>query len=94
MQEFVDPIENPRYLLHRKSGKHLWVRHDYHAIPEEIGRRKEHAEVFLAEWKKRVGKAEFIYTRTPEGRKTLLKARVRAMSAKFVKRSERISVWR
>jgi superfamily II DNA or RNA helicase len=94
LQEIVDPIENPRYLLHRKSGSRLWVRHDYHAIPEEIGRRKENAETLLAEWKKRVGQAELIYTRTPEGRKKLLKARVRAMSGQFVKRSERISVWR
>ncbi|MCM3739696.1 DEAD/DEAH box helicase family protein [Oceanobacillus luteolus] len=94
LQELLDPIENPRYILHRQSGKTLWVKHDYHALPEEIGRRKDYAETFLAQWQKKIGKAELIYTRTPEGRKLLLKARMRAMSAKFVKRSERLSVWK
>lgn len=94
LQELVDPIDNPRYILHRKSGNHFWVKHDYHAVPEEIGRKKEYAETLLKHWNKRVGNAELIYTRTPEGRKSLLKARMRAMSRKFVKKSERISVWK
>ncbi|MDL4841726.1 DEAD/DEAH box helicase family protein [Aquibacillus rhizosphaerae] len=94
LQEIVDPIDNPRYLLHRKSGKRFWVRHDYHAVPEEIGRKKEFVETLLAHWKKRVGDAELVYVHTPEGRKMLLKARMRAMSSKFVKKSERINVWR
>ena len=94
LQEIVDPINTPRYLLHRKSGKRFWVRHDYHAVPEEIGRKKEFAETLVAQWNKRVGNAELIYTRTPEGRRRLLKARMQAMSSKFVKKSERISVWK
>ncbi|MFC4402929.1 DEAD/DEAH box helicase family protein [Gracilibacillus xinjiangensis] len=94
VQQLLDPIDNPRYLLHRQSGKHLWVRHDYHVIPEEIGRKKEYIEIFMKKWNKRVGKADAIFTRTPEGRKLLLKARMRAMSGKFVKRSERRSVWK
>ncbi|KAB8129165.1 DEAD/DEAH box helicase [Gracilibacillus oryzae] len=94
VQQLLDPIDNPRYLLHRQSGKRLWVRHDYHAVPEEIGRKKEYAEIFAKKWNKRMGKAEMIFTRTPEGRKVLLKARLRAMSAKFMKRSERRSVWK
>lgn len=94
IQEIVEPIENPRYLLYRKSGKRFWVRSDFHAVPEEIGRKKEYAEIFLAEWKKRVDQAELIYTRTPEGRKMLLKARMRAMSSKFAKKSTRKNIWR
>jgi hypothetical protein len=94
LQEVVDPIDNPRYILHRKSGKRFWIRHDYHAVPEEIGRKKEFGETLLAQWRKRVGDAELVYTRTPEGRKILLKARIRSMSGKFVEKSKRISVWR
>ncbi|GAA0492509.1 hypothetical protein GCM10008986_18580 [Salinibacillus aidingensis] len=94
VQELVDPIDNPRYIIHRTSGKRFWIRHDYHAVPEEIGRKKEYAQKLLEQWKKRIGEAELIYTRTPEGRKILLKARMRAMSGQFVKRSERKSVWR
>lgn len=94
LQEVVDPIENPRYLLFRKSSKRVFARYDYHALPEEIARRKEYGEFFLKEWNKRIGKAELIYTRTSEGRKILLTARMKAMSAKFVKKSDRISTWR
>ncbi|UOQ48692.1 hypothetical protein MUN88_00570 [Gracilibacillus caseinilyticus] len=52
LAQLLDPIENPRYILHRQSGKCLWIRHDYHAIPDGIGRKKEHVEVFLRNWKK------------------------------------------
>ncbi|WP_425542017.1 FAD-dependent oxidoreductase [Oceanobacillus oncorhynchi] len=38
--------------------------------------------------------AELVYTRTPEGRKVLLQARAKAMSAQFVSKSEQISVWK
>ncbi|MCJ7839435.1 DEAD/DEAH box helicase family protein [Lederbergia sp. NSJ-179] len=94
LQELMDPIENPKYLLFRQSGKRWFKRQDYHAIPEEIGRKKEYVDFFLKEWQKRIGKAEIIYTRTPEGRRSLLTARMKAMSAIFVKKSERISEWR
>ncbi|UOQ84800.1 DEAD/DEAH box helicase family protein [Gracilibacillus salinarum] len=94
LAQLLDPIDNPRYILHRQSGKRLWVRHDYHAIPDEIGRKKEHVEIFLRNWKKRLGKAAYMYTRTPEGRQLLLKARYRAMSNKFVTKSEQRSVWK
>ncbi|WP_079528993.1 DEAD/DEAH box helicase family protein [Halobacillus hunanensis] len=94
MEELVDPIENPRYILLRKSRLFFIPRYDYHAIPQEIGRRKENAEFFTKEWEKRVGKAELIYTRTPEGRNKLLTARMKSMSAAFVPKSERISAWR
>lgn len=94
LEEFIQPIDNPRYILMRKSGKRFWVRKDYHAIPEEIGRRKENAERFLTYWNRKIGNGELLYTRTPEGRNLLLKARMSAMSTKFVPKSKRISVWR
>lgn len=93
LQEFMDPIENPRYLLYRHSGR-FFKKEDYHAIPEEIGRKKEYVEVFLTTWKKHMEKAEYIYTRTKDGRQRLLIARTRAMSALFREKSERISEWR
>lgn len=94
LQQFLDPIENPRYILHRTSGKRWYVRHDYHAIPDEIGRKKEYVQLFEKKWKKKIGRACAIFTRNVEGRKLLLKARVNAMSGKFVKRSERKSIWK
>ena len=93
MKEFIDPIENPRYLLIRQAGKVI-KRKDVHAVPQELGRKKEHAEFLQAEWKKRVGKAELVYTRTFEGRKELLSARLTALSTAFVEKADRISGWR
>lgn len=46
LQQFVDPINNPRYILHRQTDKRFFVRHDYHTIPDEIDQRKEHVELF------------------------------------------------
>ncbi|ONK21341.1 type III restriction endonuclease subunit R [Bacillus sp. VT-16-64] len=94
LQQFLDPIDNPRYILHRTSGKKWYTRHDYHAIPDEIGRKKEYVQLFEDKWQKKLGQAYAIFTRNVEGRKLLLKARVQAMSGKFVKRTERKSIWK
>ncbi|MEK4712892.1 DEAD/DEAH box helicase family protein [Sporosarcina sp. FSL K6-5500] len=93
LKEFLNPIENPRYILIRKAGK-LWKRSDYHAIPQVIGHKKEYVNFFLEEWKRRVGKSDFIYTRTVEGRLKLLEARMKALSSSFVPTVERTSGWR
>ncbi len=82
LKEFIDPIENPKYLLVRQAGKVI-KRKDIHAVPQELGRKKEHAEFLQTEWKKCVGKAELVYTRTFEGRKELLSARLTALSGGF-----------
>lgn len=71
LQQFLDPIENPRYILHRTSGERWYVRHDYHAIPDEIGRKKEYVQLFEKKWKKEIGRACAIFTRNVEGRKLL-----------------------
>ncbi len=94
LQQVLDPIENPRYLLYRESRRWFVIKRDYHAVPEEIGRRKEHAEQFAQLWRKHIGPAELVYTRTPEGRKILLTARAKALSSIFVKKSDRVSAWR
>lgn len=94
LQQFLEPIDNPRYIFHRTSGKMWIVRNDYHAIPDDIGRKKEYVQLFEAIWNKKIGPATAVFTRNEEGRRLLLKARVQAMSSKFVKRSERKSVWK
>jgi len=94
MQEVLGPIENPRYIFIRK--KPLWriLRKDYHTIPQALGRKRELAEYFTKMWNKCVGPTELIYTRSVQGRRTLLKARGATMSAAFRRRSERIKSWK
>jgi superfamily II DNA or RNA helicase len=94
LQDVLDPIENPRYLLLRKSAFGLLARTDYHAVPTILGRRRSDAECFARAWAKYVGRARLTYTRTLEGRKILLRARSQSLSASFIPRSERVSCWK
>ena len=94
LQEILSPVENPRYILIRKSYllKRLG-RLDYHAVPSIIGVRKTYAQYFAKMWKKHVGTMELVYTRNMDGRMKLLQARNHSLSSHFVSRSERISRW-
>ncbi|WP_010272558.1 DEAD/DEAH box helicase family protein [Paenibacillus senegalensis] len=94
LQELLGPIENPRYLLSRKSKLGPLRRQDYHAVPQWIGRNRDHATVFAEQWSKRVGKVELVYARNLEGRRILLNARMKSLSAAFVPKAERLSAWR
>jgi hypothetical protein len=47
----------------------------------------------LKAWQRRVGKAELVYTRTPENRRLLLRARARAFSAAFGHDVRRMDRW-
>jgi hypothetical protein len=91
--EVLAPIENPRYLLARTR---LWrfFREDYFAVPEVLARKKEFAEMFAKKWRRFVGPANLVYTRTPEGRRLLLRARLHSLAAAFQKRAERLSCWK
>lgn len=91
--ELLDPVQNPRYLLLRHSPWRGLTRTDYHAVPTELGRRREDAAALLAAWQRRVGPAELIYTRNPEGRRMLLRARAHALSSALAPHSQRLSRW-
>ncbi len=94
LQEILDPIENPRYLIMRISWLGALKRTDYHAVPKEIGSKKKSAVYFEKMWRKYVGPCELIYTRTREGRRKLLHARNNSLSRAFQKRSHRLNRWR
>jgi len=93
LREILSPIDNPRYLLARRK---IWrvFREDYFAVPDALARKKEVAEIFTQRWKRLVGPVELVYTRTPEGRKVLLRARNHSLSGAFQKRAERVSSWK
>jgi len=93
LKEVLRPIENPRYLLARKR---LWrlFREDYFTVPDSLARKKEFAEFFAKKWGRLVGAVQLVYTRTSEGRRVLLRARMHSLSGAFQKRSERMSCWK
>ncbi|MCE5343450.1 MAG: hypothetical protein LLF96_07705, partial [Eubacteriales bacterium] len=94
LQEFIEPIQNPRYLLERRSVFWRLRRSDFHAVPSPLGKRKESAEYLLSRWRKYLGAADLVYTRSAEGRQALIRARGRSMSQKLQPRSERVSCWK
>jgi superfamily II DNA or RNA helicase len=87
------PIENPRYVLARKTPLGWLMRKDYHAVPQMLARNKELAEHFRKMWARYVGPTELVYTRTPEGRSFLLKARAHSIAQAFQRRAERLRSW-
>lgn len=95
LQEVISPIDNPRYVIIRKSRFMLFVKQkDYHSVPEILGRIKNLAEHFKTQWEKIVGACDLIFTRTLEGRKALLKSRVKSLSAQFEEKIEHVNKWR
>jgi Type III restriction enzyme, res subunit len=93
LAECLGPVQNPRYLLVRASWFGLKRRVDYHAVPTVLGARKEDAERFTALWRAHVGSSRLVFARTPEGRRTLLRARAQSFAAGFQRRVGRRSVW-
>ena len=95
LQEVIGPIDNPRYVIIRKSKlMHFLRQKDYHSVPEIIGRNKKLAENFQAHWERLVGSCQLIFTRTIEGRKLLLKSRVKSLASQFEDEVEHVNKWR
>ncbi len=84
LEEFWGVIDNPRYLLVLKKGR--WKMSESYAIPDIFGKKKEDALCFAACMRKAIGPYEAIYTRNPEGRRLLLKARTKS----FVNKNDKI----
>ncbi|WP_432201865.1 DEAD/DEAH box helicase family protein [Erythrobacter sp. W53] len=96
--EVLGPVQNPRYLLVRKSWFGLrWLtlrrRTDFHAVPHALGGQKENAEAFAQIWRDTVGRSALVFTRNADGRQTLLHARMRSFAAGFQRSVDRRSAW-
>lgn len=94
LQEFLDPVENPRYILikHEKFMNHI-KQTDYFSIPAIISPNKDSVNIFKSLWEKYIGECEVVYTRNIEGRRVLLKARKDAFSASKRTKSKKLSKW-
>ena len=82
MRELWGIIDNPRYLLARGGRKAK----EFYAVPETFGKQKERALVFEKHVRRAMGRFRLVYTRTPEGRQILLRARTRS----FVNKNQRV----
>ena len=57
-----------------------------YAVPDIFGKKKEDALCFASCMRKAIGSYEAVYTRNPEGRRILLKARTKS----FVNKNDKI----
>lgn len=94
LEEITNPIQNPRYIITRYSRFNIFLRNDYHAVPEILATKKNVAVYFSKSWSKLIGSNKLIYTRNHAGRMLLLKARKNALSTQFQKKSERVEIWK
>ncbi|CAM1368189.1 conserved hypothetical protein [Tenacibaculum litoreum] len=77
LDELLQPIDNPKYLLIKTN----WLRkklklNNFFPVPEIFSARKKECQIFQSHWNKHIGKSKLVYTRTMNGRKLLLKARL------------------
>lgn len=95
LKEVLAPVENPRYLLSSRNWLRLkWTARNYYVVPNYFGKRKSDAELFHQSWEKHVGKTKLLYTRTLEGRKELLKARLSHIKYQFEEVSRKVIAWK
>ncbi|WP_462251162.1 DEAD/DEAH box helicase family protein [Ekhidna sp.] len=95
LQEIVTPVDNPRYLIIRKSTfLSLFNQKDYHPVPDVLGKHKSLANQLASFWKDLVGNCSLIFTRNPEGRAILLKARFNSLASEFHEKVERTNRWK
>ena len=94
LREFLDPVENPRYILIRSNFlTGLFKQSDYHSVPAAIAKKKKSVEIFNHLWHKYIGSSRVYYTRTVSGRKLLLKARKSAFSSLVRPKSKKVNKW-
>ncbi len=95
LQECIDLVDNPKYIIVRKSKLlNLFSQRDYHSVPDLIGKRKEHVVFYKEKWLELVGDCDLIFTRNIKGRKLLLKARIQSLAASLSEQTERINEWK
>jgi hypothetical protein len=66
---------------------------DYHSVPDLLGKNKTLAEYFANQWRHLVGNCDLLYTRTIEGRKLILKSRVKSLSSQSNAKTEQVNKW-
>ncbi|WP_159022023.1 DEAD/DEAH box helicase family protein [Formosa sp. L2A11] len=95
LSELLEPIRSPRYLIIKTNifRKRFDVE-NFYPVPELFGDKKKHALVFQKHWKSALGKSKLIFTRSVDGRKFLLKARLFHVYNTFKKMTKEVVVWK
>lgn len=95
LQEIISPIDNPRYIIIRKSKFLFFIKQkDYHTVPEILAKNIKTAKLFEKYWQDFVGSCKLIFTRNIEGRKIILQSRIKSLAAQFQNPIEHIDKWK
>ncbi len=79
LKEVFSKTVNQRYIISKVGGKSGEII-SYFNVPAILSTNKDNANIFSKHWKSKFGKHQLIYTRTPEGRKKILKVRMKNIS--------------
>ena len=91
LTEIFSKVEGQRYIISTKRNNLS----RYYNIPRIFSNNKENAQSFADSWTQKIGKVELIYTKSAEGRKELLKARMQDMNLKDkISRKQKMVDWK
>ena len=91
INEIMTQIENPRYVIikKRKIGKRTFYNYSAsYSVPKDIGAKKENVELFAKKLKRVKGVYSVVYTRSVEGRLTLVKCKEKSRLSRHLIRVE------
>ena len=95
LSEVINPIENPRYLIRiDRDALRTYDTPFYAPVPSLFSKQKGDATAFANDWTTEISMNNLIYTRTPDGRLELLKARGLSLNPELHPKAERVSAWR
>lgn len=77
LTEILEPVDSPRYIIMStnflKKGLNI---ENFYPVPEAFGKNKKDAQLFYKYWIRFMGMSKLVFTRQPEGRRILLKAKL------------------
>lgn len=95
LTELLAPVKSPRYIIvstnFLKKGLNI---ENFYPVPEAFGKNKNDAQLFYKYWLRYMGMSQLIYTRQPEGRRLLLKARLFHHTNELSGRLNDVTVWK
>ena len=91
LNQVFTKVESQRYILSTKKTNIT----RYYNVPNIFSNNKENAQRFANIWMRKIGNVELIYTKSAEGRKELLKARMQYLSkGEKISRRQKLSDWK
>ncbi|MCC5813753.1 MAG: DEAD/DEAH box helicase family protein [Leptospira sp.] len=84
LEDLLKVPVNPRYLIRTSPGSIRFFGVRYFNVPEVFGRNKDTAEIFHRNWTALLGSSELIYTRTPAGRESIFRSRIKSIFRKDI----------